>query len=243
MPGFSLAVQAPAPGSVHELIKAQSCQPGYRAVFSGPPPRGASRLAGMEATASTAVGDAWLIRGLPLKLNEDEVVKLLLALGFPVPIFWYLPVSRKPSQHNRGYGFLRFSSRQLEDAMHVAVRASRRLQAERSTAVSTDMVNNVELWISNANSRCRNHRPLPATSGSAFLAAEQDGGNTPDHDRERTETIPSFFVVPAEGDVPPTRLCPAVQTARPEASSGLQQSDYADYAQLPQTSKAILFEL
>eukprot|EP00439_Symbiodinium_sp_Y106_P005110 s3751_g1.t1 len=104
----------------------------------------------MDMTASMAVGDAWLIRGLPLKLTEDEVVELLLALGFPVPIFWYLPVSRKPSQHNRGYGFLRFSSRQLEDAMHVAARSSRRLQAERSTAVPTDMVNNVELWKSKA---------------------------------------------------------------------------------------------
>ncbi|CAE7696776.1 unnamed protein product, partial [Symbiodinium sp. CCMP2456] len=54
--------------------------------------------------------EIYLMRGIPPKLTEIEVVSLLFQIGVPVPVFWYVPSIRNSHQENRGYAFIGFDA-------------------------------------------------------------------------------------------------------------------------------------
>mmetsp|Transcript_39685 Transcript_39685/g.92937 ORF Transcript_39685/g.92937 Transcript_39685/m.92937 type:complete len:147 (-) Transcript_39685:87-527(-) len=133
--------------------------------------------------------DLWLLRGLPQATPEDEMIKQLQRLGIARPDFWYLPRSRKRSQFNRGYAFIRFCSDDHADVA-IAVLAYpppelRGVRIDRSHAISATMVNHANLWHNTAAPVCR---VVPGLQRAIDL----------DLDR--------FDIAPSEQDVPFTRL-------------------------------------
>jgi len=93
--------------------------------------------------------EIFLMRGIPQRMTETEVVSSLYQMGVPLPAFWYVPSIRNSHQENRGYAFIGFERGGWElPYLHTLVRndPALGLELERSTACSAQMVNNAELW-------------------------------------------------------------------------------------------------
>lgn len=93
----------------------------------------------------------WLLRGIPKRCKESEVVDTLSQLGEPPPDFWYLPGIRKPNLQNRGYAFLGYSCTRDVEALRLVQRLTMGsfawpLQLERSTSPVNNMENNARIW-------------------------------------------------------------------------------------------------
>eukprot|EP00930_Biecheleria_cincta_P016533 TRINITY_DN13411_c0_g2_i1.p1 TRINITY_DN13411_c0_g2~~TRINITY_DN13411_c0_g2_i1.p1 ORF type:complete len:144 (+),score=9.09 TRINITY_DN13411_c0_g2_i1:40-471(+) len=94
----------------------------------------------------------WLLRGIPRRCTELDVIRTLNQLGAWKPYFWYIPRIRKPGLQNRGYACLGYQCAGDRKAQYLSRRFATcdcpwPLELEKSTATIEHMENHTRAWV------------------------------------------------------------------------------------------------